>query len=80
MIDWIKMRMRWKSSGSRRITRADLGKGVFVEEVGKQAIQLLGLEHQATHEVVNRENGHGLGNENIFRLFQETQTGGGEDG
>lgn len=48
---------------------------MFIEEVGVKAFPLLGIKHEATDEVIKRDNGESGGNENGFGLREKLEAG-----
>ena len=50
---------------------------MFIEDVGVETGPLGGIEHEATDEVVEGNDGEGLGDENGFGLGEELEAAGG---
>jgi hypothetical protein len=50
----------------QRLFFADFSKGVFVEDIGTDAIEFGGIVELNTHIVVNRADGDGVFHEKIF--------------
>ena len=48
---------------------ADFRKGMLIKEVGHQAVPFLRVEHQASDEVVKRNDRHRLGDQDVLRLL-----------